>query len=93
MQRRNPELGTRSGGVKCSKACWRYQLGLDRLLQRLRAAAGQQVGVDAQAAQHCHAVLSGLGLLLPHHPQHRHQADVHAAEVASTHSELKLPAV
>ena len=47
-----------------------HQFDLDRLLQGLRAAAGQQVGVDAQAAEHCHAVLGGLGLLLPNHAQH-----------------------
>ena len=47
-----------------------HQFDLDRLLQGLRAAAGQQVGVNAQAAQHCHAVLSGLGLLLADHAQH-----------------------
>ena len=41
---------------------------LDSLLQGLRAAAGQQVGVDAQAAQHRHTVLGGLSLLLPNHP-------------------------
>ena len=45
-----------------------HQFDFDRLLQGVGAAAGEEVGVDAQAAQHCHAVLGGLGLLLPHHP-------------------------
>jgi len=68
------------------------QLDFDRLLQWLRAAACQQVGVDAQTAQHRYAVLCGLGLLLPNNPQDRHQADMHTAEVAGTHPELELPA-
>lgn len=68
------------------------QLGLDRLLERLGAAAGQQVGIDAQAAQHRHTVLRRLCLLLPNHTQDWNQADMHAAEIACPHPELKLPA-
>lgn len=70
-----------------------HQFDLDGLFQGVRAAAGQQVGVDPQAAQHCHAVLGGLGLLLPNHAQHWNKTDVHAAEVPSAHSELELPAL
>ena len=76
----------------CTDKPCTHQLDFDGLLEGLRAAAGQQVGVDAKAAQHSHTVLGGLGLLLPHHTQHWHQAHMHAAEVAGTHPKLELPA-
>ena len=68
------------------------QLDFDGLFQGLSTAAGQQVGVDAQTAQNCYAVLCRLCLLLPNDTQDRHQTDVHTAEVAGPHPELKLPA-
>ena len=58
--------------------------------ERVLAAAGEQVRVEAQRAQHGHAVLRRLRLLLAHHAQHGHQAHVHAAEGARPHAELEL---
>lgn len=68
-----------------------HQLFPHGWLDGVSAAARQQRGIDAQRAQHRHAVLRRLGLLLAHDAQHRHQADVHHAEVAGAHFELKLP--
>lgn len=59
-----------------------HQLLPHAFFQRLTAPAGQQVWVQAQAAQHCYGVLGGLGLLLAHHADDGHQAHVHGAHVA-----------
>jgi hypothetical protein len=59
-----------------------HQLFLGRLAQRFRAATGQQMRVETQGAQGGHAVLRWLGLLLAHHANYRHQADVHYAKIA-----------
>lgn len=87
-------MGLQTQQSSCTKSSiCAHQFDFDRLFQRLRAAAGQQVGVDTQAPQHRHTMLCGLGFLLSNHPQHWNQANMHAAEVATTHSELELPAV
>ena len=46
--------------------------------------------VQAQRAQHGHAVLGGLGLLLAHHAQDGDQGHVHAAKVGRPDPELEL---
>lgn len=52
------------------------QLSTEGLVDRVAAAAQDQVWLDARRHERPHAVLRGLGLLLAG-AQHRNQADVH----------------
>ena len=55
------------------------------------AAAHDDVGLDAPAAQLGDRVLGGLGLLLARGPDERHQRDVHVADVVAADVEAELP--
>ena len=58
-----------------------HQLLPDGLLEGLRAAAGQHRGTEPEGAQHLHAVLRRLGLLLADDADDGDQAHMHYAHV------------
>mmetsp|Transcript_80334 Transcript_80334/g.194760 ORF Transcript_80334/g.194760 Transcript_80334/m.194760 type:complete len:390 (-) Transcript_80334:508-1677(-) len=67
------------------------ELLLGRGAQRLARAADEEVGHQADGAQLLHRVLRGLGLLLAHRAEHRHEGHVEEADVLALDAELELP--
>ena len=66
-------------------------LALQVVAQRLVAAADDDVGLDAAAAQLGDRVLRRLGLLFPRGADERHERDVHVADVVAPGVLAKLP--
>ena len=66
-------------------------LHLEVVRQRLLAAAHDEVGLDAAAAQLGDRVLRRLGLLLAGRADERHERDVHVADVVASGLLAELP--
>ena len=66
------------------------ELVADGRLERRLGAAGEEVGRDAERAEHADRVLRRLGLLLPDDAQDGHERDVHGAEVVGADAVVEL---
>ena len=87
MLGRRRQRSTASTGTSHSSEILRFSPSEMRLV----AAAHDDVGLDAPAAQLGHRVLGRLGLLLSRRRQVRHQGEVHVADVVAADVVAELP--